>query len=89
MPKLSASALHVHPPLPFFCNLLPFPSRYYHADNMYMFDRFQTANTDRRRRPALKSLYDVFIAIRDDEEQHALTMTSLEGARPQVHSSHP
>jgi len=59
----------------------PVPScakEYWEARNLYMFQSFQTSAEGKQRRPELRSLYDVFCAIRDDEEQHALTMGALE-----------
>jgi ubiquinol oxidase len=54
--------------------------RYYETGDLYLFDSFQT-NVERPtpRRPQLESLYDVFCAVRDDEREHALTMTAFEG----------
>jgi len=52
---------------------------YYEANDLYLFDRFHTVNVQgsQARRPKLKSLYDVFVAIRDDELEHAATMRDL------------
>ena len=40
--------------------------------DLYMFDEFQTGTCELRR-PKMESLYDVFVAIRDDELAHAKT----------------
>lgn len=52
---------------------------YYTGDlqDLYMFDAFQTGSCDIRR-PKIDNLYDVFIAIRDDEAEHVKTMTALQ-----------
>ena len=44
---------------------------YYVEGDMYMFDEFQTSCEVRR--PKIENLYDVFVAIRDDEIAHAKT----------------
>eukprot|EP00970_Alexandrium_tamarense_P018888 scaffold13563_cov267-Alexandrium_tamarense.AAC.1 len=43
---------------------------------MYMFDEFQTECE--LRRPEINNLYDVFVAIRDDEMAHVKTMEKLQ-----------
>ena len=48
--------------------------RYYNAADPYMFDEFAIGVTPGQRRPRLETLYDVFVAIRDDEGLHAHTM---------------
>ncbi len=45
---------------------------YYVDGDMYMFDEFQTGTCELRR-PKIENLYDVFVAIRDDEVAHAKT----------------
>ena len=51
------------------------PQAYWTSDDLYLFDAFQTARPKRAlRRPRVKSLYDVFSAIRDDEAEHVATM---------------
>ena len=48
---------------------------YWGSDDLYLFDAFQSARPlDKIRRPKVKSLYDVFVAIRDDEQEHVATM---------------
>lgn len=50
---------------------------YYVDGDLYMFDEFQTGTCELRR-PKMESLYDVFVAIRDDELAHAKTMEMLQ-----------
>ena len=45
---------------------------YYVDGDLYMFDEFQTGTCELRR-PKMVSLYDVFVAIRDNELAHAKT----------------
>lgn len=59
--------------------LLPAPQAaidYYVDGDMYMFDEFQTSCEFRR--PVIENLYDVFVAIRDDELEHVKTMVMLQ-----------
>lgn len=49
---------------------------YYVDGDMYMFDEFQTECE--LRRPQIENLYDVFVAIRDDERAHVKTMEMLQ-----------
>ena len=49
---------------------------YYVEGDMYMFDEFQTGCEFRR--PKIENLYDVFVAIRDDEAAHVQTMEQLQ-----------
>lgn len=68
----------------------PVAVEYYLSGDWYLFDKFQTALTQagKLRRPPCSTLYDVFCNIRDDEEQHVLTMEACEewvaGAPPAV-----
>jgi ubiquinol oxidase len=48
--------------------------RYYTVANPYLFDEFQIGVPPGERRPVIETLYDVFVAIRDDEGLHADTM---------------
>ena len=48
--------------------------RYYNAADPYMFDEFAIGVPPGQRRPRIETLYDVFVAIRDDEGLHAHTM---------------
>jgi ubiquinol oxidase len=47
---------------------------YYCQGDLYMFDEFQTSAPSTNRRPKMESLYDVFLAIRNDEAEHIKTM---------------
>jgi ubiquinol oxidase len=51
---------------------------YYRDGDLYMFDEFQTAHRPAERRPQIESLYDVFVAIRDDEAEHVKTMVACQ-----------
>lgn len=51
---------------------------YYHDGDLYMFDEFQTSHPFTERRPKIDNLYDVFVAIRDDEIEHVKTMQSCQ-----------
>ncbi|MFQ3614871.1 MAG: alternative oxidase [Cyanobacteriota bacterium] len=52
--------------------------RYYRDGDLYMFDEFQTAQVPAERRPQMNTLYDVFVAIRDDEMEHVKTMQACQ-----------
>jgi len=47
---------------------------YYRDGDLYMFDEFQTGVRAESRRPTIDNLYDVFLNIRDDEQEHVKTM---------------
>ena len=48
---------------------------YYCTGDLYMFDEFQSANSSsKNRRPKIENLYDVFLAMRNDENEHVETM---------------
>ena len=51
---------------------------YYRDGDLYMFDEFQTAQQPAHRRPEINNLYDVFVAIRDDEMEHVKTMVACQ-----------
>ena len=51
---------------------------YYRDGDLYMFDEFQTGRKPEERRPTIESLYDVFVAIRDDEAEHVKTMVACQ-----------
>lgn len=63
---------------------------YYRDGDLYMFDEFQTAQPPAERRPNVDTLYDVFVAIRDDEMEHVKTMVACQqpNAQQQLHSPH-
>jgi hypothetical protein len=49
-----------------------------------MFDEFQTAHAPAERRPQINNLYDVFVAIRDDEMEHVKTMVACQQPTAQL-----
>ncbi|MGK7876936.1 MAG: alternative oxidase [Xenococcaceae cyanobacterium] len=51
---------------------------YYRDGDLYMFDEFQTSRPPTGRRPQINNLYDVFVAIRDDEMEHVKTMVACQ-----------
>ncbi|EWM20723.1 quinol-to-oxygen oxidoreductase [Nannochloropsis gaditana] len=53
---------------------------YYVMGDLYMFDEFQTTRPVQTRRPLIRSLYDVFSAIRDDESEHVKTINACQVA---------
>ncbi|MEM7793512.1 MAG: alternative oxidase [Cyanobacteria bacterium P01_C01_bin.118] len=63
---------------------------YYRDGDLYMFDEFQTARPAEERRPQIDNLYDVFVAIRDDEMEHVKTMAACQqpSAQNTLHSPH-
>eukprot|EP00540_Astrosyne_radiata_P001785 CAMPEP_0116832820 /NCGR_PEP_ID=MMETSP0418-20121206/6101_1 /TAXON_ID=1158023 /ORGANISM="Astrosyne radiata, Strain 13vi08-1A" /LENGTH=297 /DNA_ID=CAMNT_0004462217 /DNA_START=434 /DNA_END=1327 /DNA_ORIENTATION=- len=50
---------------------------YYRDGDLYMFDAMHT-NGCEPRRPVINNLYDVFVAIREDEAEHVKTMAHLQ-----------
>jgi hypothetical protein len=64
--------------------------QYYRDGDLYMFDEFQTAHRAAERRPKIDNLYDVFVAIRDDEMEHVKTMSACQdpNAHRQLLSPH-
>ncbi|MDX2254969.1 MAG: alternative oxidase [Pseudanabaenaceae cyanobacterium bins.39] len=51
---------------------------YFRDGDLYMFDEFQTSHPQGDRRPQIDNLYDVFVAIRDDEAEHVKTMQACQ-----------
>ena len=51
---------------------------YYRDGDLYMFDEFQTSHPVAERRPKIDTLYDAFVAIRDDELEHVKTMVACQ-----------
>lgn len=51
---------------------------YYTHGDLYMFDEFQTARRPEERRPVIRTLYDTFVNIRDDEREHVKTMVACQ-----------
>jgi ubiquinol oxidase len=48
---------------------------YYCTGDLYLFDEFQSTNSStKNRRPKIENLYDVFLAMRNDEKEHVETM---------------
>lgn len=47
---------------------------YYLKGDLYLFEEFQTSHLPAERRPKIDNLYDVFVAIRNDEREHIQTM---------------
>ncbi|WP_333266653.1 MULTISPECIES: alternative oxidase [unclassified Microcoleus] len=58
--------------------------------DLYMFEEVQTTSNREFRRPKVDNLYDVFVNIRDDEDEHVKTMVALQKpeARQTFHSPH-
>lgn len=52
--------------------------QYYRDGDLYMFDEFQSARVPEERRPQVNNLYEVFVAIRDDEQEHVKTMVACQ-----------
>ena len=57
---------------------------YYNGKDLYLFDEFQTGRAPRSRRPQIRSLYDVFVSIRDDELEHVKTMFQCQVPKPET-----
>ena len=71
---------------------LPAPNiavQYYRDGDLYMFDEFQTTHLPTDRRPLIDSLYDVFVAIREDEMEHVKTMVACQHPEEKVALSSP
>ena len=64
----------------------PCAKAYYENPDLYIFDEFQTATEQGRRRPVVNTLYDVFCNIRDDEGQHVATMSACQDPEVVVRS---
>lgn len=62
---------------------------YYRDGDLYMFDEFQTTSVATVRRPAIDNLYDVFVAIRDDEIEHVKTMVACQASDAQQNFKSP
>jgi len=58
--------------------------QYYRDGDLYMFDEFQTSSANVFRRPKIDNLYDVFVAIRDDEMEHVKTMVACQQPTAQI-----
>lgn len=62
----------------------PIAINYYHEGDLYLFDEFQTSHPVAMRRPKIENLYDVFVAIRDDEMEHIKTMVACQQLEAQL-----
>ena len=51
---------------------------FYRDGDLYMFEEVQTTSSHEFRRPKVDNLYDVFVNIRDDEDEHVKTMVALQ-----------
>jgi ubiquinol oxidase len=58
--------------------------QYYRDGDLYMFDEFQTGQIPEHRRPSVNNLYDVFVNIRDDEQEHVKTMVACQKTNAQL-----
>jgi ubiquinol oxidase len=56
----------------------PVAVQYYRDGDLYLFDEFQTVVKPGTRRPPTNNLYDVFVNIRDDEQEHVKTMVACQ-----------
>lgn len=59
---------------------------YWEGPDKYDFDEFQSQRVKGSRRPVLRSLYDVFCTIRDDEFEHVQTMRACQDEQTVVQS---
>ncbi|MGG6268255.1 alternative oxidase [Leptolyngbya sp. AN10] len=62
---------------------------YYRDGDLYMFDEFQASRKPEERRPKIDNLYDVFVAIRDDEAEHVKTMVACQRPNAQLTLNSP
>ena len=62
---------------------------YYRDGDLYMFDEFQTTHAPAERRPSINNLFDVFMAIRDDEMEHVKTMVACQEPMAHEHFKSP
>ena len=62
---------------------------YYRDGDLYLFDEFQTGRVPEERRPKVDNLYDVFVAIRDDEQEHVKTMSACQQEDAQLMIASP
>ena len=60
--------------------------KYYMANNMFLFDEFQSNRARGSRRPVVSTLYDVFANIAADESEHVSTMQSCQDPEAIVQS---
>lgn len=62
---------------------------YYRDGDLYLFDEFQSCRSPEERRPKIENLYDVFVAIRDDEMEHVKTMLACQRPDAQANFKSP
>ena len=62
---------------------------YYRDGDLYLFDEFQTGQVPEHRRPVMDTLFDTFVAIRDDEREHVKTMAACQRPETQDHVLSP
>jgi ubiquinol oxidase len=62
---------------------------YYREGDLYMFDEFQATHSPAERRPQIDNLYDVFVAIRNDEMEHIKTMKVCQQSEAEENLSSP
>lgn len=63
--------------------------QYYRDGDLYLFDEFQTGRKFEIRRPSVDNLYDVFVNIRDDEQEHVKTMVACQQPDAQLSLKSP
>ncbi len=63
--------------------------QYYRDGDLYLFDEFQTGTKLEIRRPSVDNLYDVFVNIRDDEQEHVKTMVACQQPDAQLSLKSP
>jgi ubiquinol oxidase len=63
--------------------------QYYRDGDLYMFDEFQTGQVPEHRRPCVNNLYDVFVNIRDDEQEHVKTMVACQKTNAELNFKSP
>jgi len=54
---------------------------------MYLYDEFQTERPAGSRRPVIKNLHDVFLAVAGDEAEHVRTMAACQDSTVLVRSA--
>ncbi|HEY9748692.1 MAG TPA: alternative oxidase [Allocoleopsis sp.] len=64
-------------------------TKYYQEGDLYLFDEFQMAAGSEQRRPTIETLYDVFVAVRDDELEHVKTMIACQQPNAQANFQSP
>ncbi len=57
--------------------------------NLYRFDEFKTAQAPIAQRPEIENLYDLFIAIRDDEAEQVKTILACQQLAAQTSFKSP